>query len=82
MRREFTQVEWEHTFIGGCPVGGAAHYMGGESTKLGYIEGVHPLLWETLECALSFKIVEEMLEILMCSSKLVRLDTKKLTCFT
>ena len=40
----------EHTFIyrgggEGCPVEGAAHYMRGESTKLGYIEGVcvlHP----------------------------------------
>ena len=26
----------------GCPVGGAAHYMGGESTKLGYIEAPPP----------------------------------------
>ena len=34
----------------GCPVGGAAHYMGGESTNLGYIEAppMLPPLWETL----------------------------------
>ena len=28
--------------VGGCPVGGVAHYVGGESTKLNYIKGVLP----------------------------------------
>ena len=31
-----------------CPVRGAAHYMGGESIKLGYIEGVSPHTFPTM----------------------------------
>ena len=42
-RQEFTQVEWGAHFCikqGGQALRRAAHYMGGESKKLGYIEEV------------------------------------------